>query len=66
MGIMQTYGKENKGEEMIKLIWNEEEGEGGVVIDKEFVTAPRIVQLDALVDWMTELKEIYESMLEQP
>jgi hypothetical protein len=63
---MQTYGKENKGEEMIKLIWNEEEGEGGVVIDKEFVTAPRIVQLDALVDWMTELKEIYESMLEQP
>jgi hypothetical protein len=66
MGIMQTYGKENKGEEMIKLIWNEEEGEGGVVINKEFVTAPRIVQLDALVDWMTELKEIYESMLEQP
>jgi hypothetical protein len=66
MGIMQTYGKENKGEEMIKLIWNEEEGEGGVVIDKEFVTAPRIVQLDALVDWMTELKEIYESMLEKP
>ena len=63
---MQTYGKENKGEEMIKLIWNEEEGEGGVVINKEFVTAPRIVQLDALVDWMTELKEIYESMLEQP
>jgi hypothetical protein len=66
MGIMQTYGKENKGEEMIKLIWNEEEGEGGVVIDKEFVTAPRIVQLDALVDWMAELKEIYESMLEKP
>ena len=63
---MQTYGKENKGEEMIKLIWNEEEGEGGVVIDKEFVTAPRIVQLDALVDWMAELKEIYESMLEKP
>jgi hypothetical protein len=50
---------------MIKLIWNEEEGEGGVVIDKEFVTAPRIVQLDALVDWMEELKEIYASMLER-
>jgi hypothetical protein len=66
MGIMQTNGEENKGEEMIKLIWNEEEGEGGVVIDKEFVTAPRIVQLDALVDWMAELKEIYESMLEKP
>ena len=63
---MQTYGKENKGEEMIKLIWNEEEGEGGVVIDKEFVTAHRIVQLDALVDWIAELKEIYESMLEKP
>jgi len=63
---MQTNGEENKGEEMIKLIWNEEEGKGGVVIDKEFVTAPRIVQLDALVDWMTELKEIYESMLEKP
>ena len=63
---MQTYGKENKGEEMIKLIWNEEEGEGGVMIDKEFVTAHRIVQLDALVDWIAELKEIYESMLEKP
>ena len=63
---MQTNGEENKGEEMIKLIWNEEEGEGGVVIDKEFVTAHRIVQLDALVDWMAELKEIYESMLEKP
>jgi hypothetical protein len=63
---MQTNGEENKGEEMIKLIWNEEEGEGGVVIDKEFVTAPRIVQLDALVDWMAELKEIYESMLAKP
>jgi len=50
---------------MIKLIWNEEEGEGGVVIDKEFVTAHRIVQLDALVDWMEELKEIYASMLER-
>jgi hypothetical protein len=62
---MQTNGEENKGEEMIKLIWNEEEGEGGVVIDKEFVTAHRIVQLDALVDWMAELKEIYESMLER-
>jgi hypothetical protein len=51
---------------MIKLIWSDEEGEGSVVIDKEFVTAPRIVQLDALVDWMEELKEIYNSMLEKP
>jgi hypothetical protein len=24
------------------------------------------VQLDALVDWMAELKEIYESMLAKP
>jgi hypothetical protein len=54
-----------KGEEMIKLIWDEEIGEGSVKIDKEFVTAPRIVQLDALVDWMEELKEIYASMLER-
>jgi hypothetical protein len=50
---------------MIKLIWDEEIGEGSVKIDKEFVTAPRIVQLDALVDWMEELKEIYASMLER-
>jgi len=51
---------------MIELDWDEEIGEGSVKIDKEFVTAPRIVQLDALVDWMAELKEIYESMLAKP
>ena len=51
---------------MINLVWDEEIGEGSVKIDKEFVTAPRIVQLDALVDWMAELKEIYESMLAKP
>lgn len=51
---------------MIKLVWNEEIGEGSVKIDKEFVTAPRIVQLDALVDWMAELQEIYDAMVVIP
>lgn len=51
---------------MIELVWNQEIGEGSVKIDKEFVTAPRIVQLDALVDWMAELQEIYDAMVVIP
>lgn len=51
---------------MIELVWNQETGEGSVKIDKEFVTAPRIVQLDALVDWMAELQEIYDAMVVIP
>lgn len=51
---------------MIELVWDDEAGEGSVKINKDFVTAHRIVQLDALVDWMAELKEIYESMVAKP
>jgi hypothetical protein len=51
---------------MIELIWNDETGEGQVKISKEFLTAHRVVQLDALVDWMAELQEIYDAMVVIP
>ena len=51
---------------MIELIWNDEKGEGEVKITKEFIVAHRIVQLDALVDWIEELKEIYDAMVVIP
>jgi hypothetical protein len=51
---------------MIELVWDDESGEGQVKITKEFLTAHRIVQLDALVDWMAELQEIYDAMVVIP
>jgi hypothetical protein len=45
---------------MIELVWNDEEGK--VLIKKEFLMEHRIVQLDALVDWIAELQTIYNSM----
>jgi hypothetical protein len=51
---------------MIELVWDDESGEGQVKITKEFLTAHRIVQLDALVDWIEELKEIYDAMVVIP
>lgn len=48
---------------MIELKWNYQTGEGFLVIDKSFKDAEKIVKLDALVDWMAELQEVYESMV---
>jgi hypothetical protein len=45
---------------MIELVWNDEEGQ--VLIKKEFLMEHRVVQLDALVDWIAELQTIYNSM----
>ena len=47
---------------MIELVWNYEEGEGQVLIKKEFLMEHRVVQLDAMVDWIAELQTIYNSM----
>jgi hypothetical protein len=51
---------------MIELTWDDESGEGIVHINKDFVVAHRVVQLDALTDWIAELQELYNSMLEKP
>ena len=50
---------------MIELVWNNEEGEGQVVIKKEFLTEHRVVQLDAMVDWISELQMIYNEMVKK-
>ena len=46
---------------MIELVWNDEEGQ--VLIKKDFLMEHRVVQLDALVDWIAELQTIYNSMV---
>lgn len=48
---------------MIELVWNDKEGEGQVLIKKDFLMEHKVVQLDALVDWMAELQKIYNSMV---
>lgn len=48
---------------MIELTWNHDTGEGEVKINKNFVISHRIVQLDALKDWIFELQDIYNTML---
>lgn len=50
---------------MGKIVWSYEEGEGEVFLSENFVTADRVVQLDALVDWISSLQRIYEEMLKQ-
>ena len=50
---------------MMKLHWDDETGEGSVKITKDFMVAPRMVQLDAMVDWIAELQEIYNAMLKE-
>jgi len=48
---------------MIELDWDHETGEGSLKINKQFVISHRIVQLDALQDWIFELTDLYETML---
>ena len=50
---------------MIKLTWDAEKGEGEVKIEKEFLFTHRMVQLDALVDWIAELSDIYQEMMKE-
>ena len=51
--------------EMMTGVWSDDEGEGGVVFSEDFLEAPRIVQLDFLVDMIHELNGYYEQMLEK-
>ena len=48
---------------MMELEWDNESGEGKVKITKEFVISHRIVQLDALQDWIYELTDLYDTLL---
>jgi membrane glycosyltransferase len=53
--------------EMIEMMigtWSGEEDEGGVVFSEDFLEAPRVVQLDFLIDMIHELNGYYEKMLE--
>jgi hypothetical protein len=47
----------------MELEWDNESGEGKVKITKEFVISHRIVQLDALQDWIYELTDLYDTLL---
>jgi len=47
----------------MNLEWDNESGEGKLRISKEFVISHRMVQLDALKDWIFELTDLYETML---
>ena len=48
---------------MMELTWDPDTGQGEVKINKDFVISHRIVQLDALQDWIFELQDIYNTML---
>jgi len=48
---------------MMELEWDNEVGEGKLKITKEFVISHRIVQLDALQDWIYELTDLYDTLL---
>jgi hypothetical protein len=50
--------------EMMTGFWSDNEGEGGVVFSENFLEAPRVVQLDFLIDMIHELNGYYEKMLE--
>jgi hypothetical protein len=53
--------------EMIEMMtgeWSDDEGEGGVVFSENFLEAPRVVQLDFLIDMIHELNGYYKQMLE--
>ena len=48
---------------MINLKWDTREGEGVVVIKPEFNEAYRLLQLDALQDWIHDLQKLYDQIL---
>jgi hypothetical protein len=50
------------GEDMSRLIWDSDIGEGHVAFDQEFFNMDRTSQLDALIDWKYYLEQIYECM----
>lgn len=50
-------------EMMGALVWDSKNGEGGVFLSPEFFENNRVVQLDAIVDWIGCLQSTYDEML---
>lgn len=48
---------------MASLVWSYAKGEGFLRLNTEFYEAHRVVQLDTLVDWQAELREVYDALL---
>ena len=48
---------------VVNLKWDTREGEGVVVIKPDFNDAYRILQLDALQDWIHDLQKLYDQIL---
>jgi len=46
------------------LNWNETSGEGEATLTKEFEALGEVDRLDALHDWINDLTEQYNSLLE--
>jgi len=49
---------------LVSLGWSWKTEEGTVNLSKEFKTADSILQIDALDDWIAELTELREVLLE--
>jgi hypothetical protein len=52
---------------MVKLItlkWSDAKGEGSVKPVKGFDDLHRVIRLDALSDWISDLTKMYEEILE--
>jgi len=46
------------------LILTEEVGEGAVHVGKDFQALPSLAQADLLQDWITDLQEMYDSVID--
>ena len=51
---------------MIILDWDDDKGEGIVVIDNEFQEEHFVLKLDALSDWIFVLQAEYDKILSNP
>jgi hypothetical protein len=49
---------------MVNLKWDTIKEEGVVFTNPEFDNTYRILQLDALQDWIYDLQKLYDSLLE--
>lgn len=51
---------------LINLVWNSQSEEGEIKLSKDFNDCDRVLQLDALSDWIVELQGLYNKILENP
>ena len=50
---------------IIEVVYDEEIGEAKTSYTKEFISMPRIIQLDCLADARAEIESLYESMFKK-